>query len=169
MLRLSSDRSYKYFQEILEKLVKKYKLKDDGKEYNVNYINDLQANTQEIIGLLGYEDLITKKANLVSCDVLPNNVAKNAQVLVTNHYKDREERVIYEVTVGELSAAFKNKYDITLDLLKKVGLAPSEANYLRVIAKGECHYPLRVTANDYELLALKLIIITGGNVIKYVN
>ena len=169
MMRVSSDRSYKYLLELIDILVKKYKLKDSGKEYNVNYITDLISSSQEIVSLLGYDDLVCKSANLASCDVLPNNVARNAQILVTNPFKDKEERVTYEITVGELSCAFKDKYEITLDLLKKVGLAPEDANFLRVIAKGDCRYKLNVKANDYELLALKLIIITGGNVLKYVN
>lgn len=168
MIRVSSDRSYKYLLEILESFVKKYKLPIKKVFNEVDYKKDLNSDSQEILKLLGYEDILSKQATINTSEIVSNNVAKNCQVLVTNPYKTKDSRVVYEVTVGELSAAFKDKYTITLDLLKDVGLAPKEANYLRVIAKGDCRYKLMVYANDYELQALKMIIMTGGNVIKYV-
>lgn len=169
MLRVSSDRSFKYLLELVEMVAKKHKLKDSGKVYENDYVSLVQSNSQEILSLLGYDDLLVKSANKESSDVLPNNVAKNAQILVTNPNKDKVERVEYVVTVGELSAGFKDKYEVTLQLLKDVGMAPVEANYLKVAASGECRYPVHIIANDYDLQALKMIIITGGNVVKYVN
>ena len=168
MIRVGSDRSYKYLLEILESFVKKFKLPLKKVATNVDYEKDLISNTQEIIKLLGYDDILLKMATLNTCEAMPNNVAKNAQVLVTNVNKTKGPRVVHEVTIGELSAAFKDKYQITLKLLQDVGLASSDANYLRVIAKGECRCKLSVYANDYDLQALKMIAITGGNIVKYI-
>ena len=168
MIRVSSDRSYKYLLEILESFVKKFKLSLKKDYQEIDYQKDLFSNSVEILKLLGYEDLLAKIATVNTSESVPNNVAKNCQVLVANPKKSKEARVVYEVTVGELSAAFKDKYKITLDLLIDVGLAPSDANYLRVIGKGDCRCKLDVYANDYDLTSLKMIIMTGGNITKYV-
>lgn len=168
MIRVSSDRSYKYLIELIDLLAAKHKIKDAGKQTNIDYAHDLESNTQELLKLLGYEDLVVSKANVRSCDVLPNSVARNAQILLSNPYKVKGPKEVYEVTIGELSVAFKSKYEVSLPLLKMVGMAPESATSLKVIAKGECRYPLSVRANDYDLLALKMIIITGGNVVKFI-
>lgn len=169
MIRVGSERSYKYLIELVEELAKRHKIKDLGDQTNIDYTTDLESNTQEILKLLKYDDLLTKAANAHSCDVLPNSVAKNCQVLLTTPSKISGPKVVYEITVGEISQAFGSRYEVTLSLLKMVGLAPEDANYLKVVAKGACRAPVSVKANEYDLLALKMIIITGGNVIKYVN
>lgn len=169
MIRVGSDRSYKYLLEIFESLINKYRLPLKKVQPEViDYVSELQSNTQEILGLLGYQEVVTKVATLKAIDMMPNNVAKNCQVLVTNPFKAKGSKVICEVTVGELSAAFKDKYQINLQLLIDVGIASADANYLRIIGKGDCRYPLDIQANDYDINALKLIIMTGGNVVKYV-
>ena len=168
MIRVSSDRSYKYLLEIFEKLISKYRipLKRNYQEYD--YLSELQSNTQEILSLLGYQDIVTKVATLKTIENVPNTLAKNCQVLITNPQKTKGERVVETVTVGELSQAFKDNYKITMQLLKDVGIISNEANYLRIIGKGDCRYKLDVIANDYDLEALKMIIMAGGNVVKYV-
>ena len=168
LIRVSSDRSYKYLLEIFEKLISKYRipLKRNYQEYD--YLSELQSNTQEILSLLGYQDIVTKVATLKTIENVPNTLAKNCQVLITNPQKTKGERVVETVTVGELSQAFKDNYKITMQLLKDVGIISNEANYLRIIGKGDCRYKLDVIANDYDLEALKMIIMAGGNVVKYV-
>lgn len=169
MIRVSSDRSYKYLIELVETLAKKYKLKDMEKQTEIDYVPDLMSSSQEILSLLGYSDLIQTKTNIMASDALPNTVAKNCQVLVTNPVKVSGEKIIHEITVGELSSAFGSRYEIDLNLLKEIGIASEDANYLKVTAKGVCRNSLKICANDYDLQALKMIIITGGNVVKYVN
>lgn len=169
MIRVSSDRSYKYLMEIFASFIKKYRLPKKAKANMRNYDRDVLSNSQEILQLLGYADKLMKSCTIKSCEELPNSVAKNCQIIQTNPFKTKDKKEIYEVTIGELSAAFKSKYEIDLFLLKEVGMAPMEANYLRVIAKGDCKCKLSVVANDYDVTALKMIVITGGNVIKYVN
>ena len=150
-------------------LASKYKLKETGKTTDIDYTVDLQSDSQELLKLLGYEDLVVERSNAKMGDVLPNNVAKNTQILITNPDKVSGAKEINEITVGEISAAFGSKYEVTLPLLKMVGLAPESANYLKVLAKGECKTKVSVRANDYDLLAIKMIVITGGNAVKYVN
>lgn len=169
MLRVSSDRSYKYLIELIDELAKKQKLTEVRKVREKDYTNDLESNTQELLQMLGYDDLLVSKANIKSSEILPNNVARNCQILLTNPYKVKGQKEVFEITVGELSQAFKSKYDISLPLLKMVGIAPESATALKVVAKGACNCKLSVAANDYDIEALKMIIITGGNVIKYVN
>ena len=168
MLRVSSDRSYKYLLELVDLLASRWELKESGNQTDIDYTIDLESSSQELLKLLGYDDLVVKRADTRMGDVLPNSVAKNTQVLVTNYNKVSGPKEIYEITVGEISAAFGTKYEVTLPLLKMIGLAPENANYLRVIAKGECKEPVSVRANDYDLLAIKMIVITGGNVVKLI-
>ena len=169
MIRVSSERSYKYLIELIEMLADRYKLKDAGTQTDIDYVPDFEVNSQELLKLLGYDDLLVKRASVRTCDVLPNSPARNSQVLITNPFKVKGEKIVYEITVGEISQAFGSKYEVTLPLLKMVGLAPEDSNYLKVVAKGECCNQVSVRANDYDLLAIKMIIITGGNVVKYVN
>ena len=169
MLRVSSDRSYKYLLELVDMLAERHKLTESNRITDIDYTVDLQSDSQELLKLLGYEDLLVKRSNTLMGDVLPNSVGRNTQILITNPNKVSGHKEVYEITVGEISAAFGTKYEVTLPLLKQVGLAPESANYLRVIARGECKTRVSVRANDYDILAVKMIVITGGNVVKYVN
>ena len=167
MMRVSNKETFNQLLEVFNVFVKKYKLPLKKEFSSINYVDDISSNSQEILQLLGYQDLLSKTATIKTCENIPDNVAKNCQILVTKTNNVATPRVVHEVTIGELSAAFKDKYEITLELLKEVGIASKKSNYLRVIAKGDCRYKLTVFADDYDLQSLKMIVMTGGNVTKY--
>ena len=163
---------YKYLFGLI---VKKYKLirtNKKGSTFNINnevidYEEGLLKNSQEFLEKLGFKDKILPKATLKESSVLPDKIAMNAVMPVVGKIYKRP--VVHEITAGECSVAFKDKYTITLDLIKKVGLALEKVNYLKVVETGGVKCPMEIVANEYTLNAIKLILITGGNLFKKIG
>ena len=163
---------YKY---LLSMVIKKYKLvriKKRVSTYNQNkevidYEKEVNLNSQEIMELLGYKELVREKTTHKEASSLPDGLSYNCVALIPGKvYKRINEHVI---TVGECSHAFKEKYPVTLEFLKDIGLAKEESNYLKVVETGGCKCSINVVANEYTLDAIKMLLITGGNLYKIVS
>ena len=163
---------YKYLFSFLVKKYKLVRIKKKQKTFNIDkpyfdYLKDINLKSQDIIDMLGYSSYIIDKTTHREAKSLPDSLAFNAIVPIEDKVYKRE--VSHTITVGELSVGFKEKYTITLDLLKKVGLAEADCNYLKVIETGGCKYPIDVIANEFSIEASKMLLITGGNLYRIVS
>ena len=160
------------FDNLFDKLLLRFKL--NKPKYNkfiidkeeIDYLSKYQKTSQEILCLLNYSNFLDKSTS-VNSQVFPDSLALNALVLVKKGSKKKGK--LAKITVGELSAGFMGNYDINLDLLKKVDMAPEEAGMLSIVPMGECKFSLNVWADEYDVRSLKMILITKGNVYKYYN
>lgn len=169
-MKISSDRAYKYAVEILEVLMKNMKANLRAKPKVVNYVDDTASTSKELLELLGLNELLRTTCSKENAEILPDTTAKRLVVLETlkTELPPLSERVIGEVTIGELSAAFKSTYIIDLDLLKATEIVDRNCNYLKVIEGGRCTRAITVKANDFDLDVIKMIVLTGGNAIKLI-
>lgn len=152
--KIYNDYDFEDLNDEINRLIKRYKCnKRKDVSCYINNINayDLNATSREIISLYGY--------NLNS--KLPKYVISNACIL--KRKESRNDKIVHEVSVGELSNVFGSKYKVTLDFLKMIELASSEANFLVVTPYGTCTEKVEVEADSYDEKALEAILLSGGN------
>ncbi len=70
------------------------------------------------------------------------------------------------INIDTLSSNFNSGDTVNLDTLKEKGLIPKKTDYIKVLARGTLDKHLTVEANEYSADAIKMIVLTGGKVIK---
>lgn len=70
------------------------------------------------------------------------------------------------VNIDTLSANYKAGETVTLESLKQKHLVSKKTGYLKILGRGVLNKPLVVEADDFTVNALKMILLTGGRVIK---
>lgn len=167
LLRVSSDRSYKYSLDLLNDLVKKVNVAKKGKEV-YDYLSEFKTTSKELLIAHGGEELLRTSCTKESSIIISDALAKKC-VLLENREASKSEKVVGEISIGELSAAFKSSYVIDLNLLKEVGLINNDVNYLKVNAMNNCYKAINVKADEFEPEAIRMIVVTGGNVTRMVS
>ena len=110
------------------------------------------------------EDLVRESISVEEAsDVLPDNSLSE----LVNHqqiklYGGKRER--YIVNIDMISEKFQNNEEVNLESLKAKGLLPKKCNFFKVLARGTLNKSLSFIANDYSRDAIKMILLTGGNV-----
>ena len=69
------------------------------------------------------------------------------------------------INIGVIDQSFDANDVVTLEALKKKGLAPASVCRLKVLAGGALNKPLTIKAEHYSVQAIKMIELTGGTVI----
>ena len=167
LLRVSSDRSYKYALELLEELAKKLK-KTKSNVKKVDFMPDFETTSKALLIENGGEEILRASCTKDHSTCISDGLAKKCMMLRCRGPIEGEKNVC-EISIGELSAAFKTSYVITLDLLKKVGLADKNANYLKVTAMNNCYKAITIFADEYEPEVIRMVVSTGGNITKLVK
>ncbi|MFA6661920.1 MAG: hypothetical protein WCS56_02670 [Bacilli bacterium] len=168
MLKVKSSRSFKYILYFIGEIEKEYKLKSKDVKY-VPYMEDFDSSSKELMEFYGKGSIVKNSCVFEKADVLSDAILAKVILLKNTPKIPVASRIIGEISVGELSAAFDKKYIITLNLLKEVGLLGTDINYLRINSLGTCYHAITVAADYFEDQAAKMIILSGGSVIKLVG
>ena len=83
---------------------------------------------------------------------------------LAKYKKAKKEKFI--VNIDSISDKFNNGEVVNLESLKARNLLPKKCNYFNVLARGILDKKITVEANDFSKDAIKMILLTGGNVIK---
>ena len=83
---------------------------------------------------------------------------------LAKYKKAKKEKFI--VNIDSISDKFNNGEVVNLESLKARNLLPKKCNYFKVLARGILDKKITVEANDFSKDAIKMILLTGGNVIK---
>lgn len=183
LIKLTSQRKERYAQELLDIVFK---------NNNVNFINESNENIDipvktkdELIeeGLIKVytsdeidENSIIEKANIG--DLIKNNISvyeakelisddsalEYVEVVTNKEAKTYHKKDIINLDV--LSRSFNKDELVNLEELKKRKLIPPKTDYIKVLARGILDKPLIIEANDYSIDAVKMIVLTGGEVRK---
>lgn len=70
------------------------------------------------------------------------------------------------VNIDTISAKFSANDTVSLKALKEKTLIDKDVNYIKILARGALDKPLTIEANDFSIEAVKMIVLTGGKVIK---
>ncbi len=153
LLIIKDKKDIKICNSIILKILSLYNLNPDSDMMD-SFIDNLCFNSNDI------NKVLNKKLDLLSDDDVNHYVVlKHGDVNLDN---------VFCISVGELSYAFSSEYMINLNLLKKIGICDNSCTYLKVTNGGFCNKPLNIEANDFDFLALKMIITNGGNVCKII-
>ena len=83
---------------------------------------------------------------------------------LAKYKKAKKEKFI--VNIDSISEKFNNGEVVNLESLKAKNLLPKKCNYFKVLARGILDKKITVEANDFSKDAIKMILLTGGNVVK---
>ena len=107
------------------------------------------------------ESVSADEADSLVADEIVNKTVESDVEYVTK--KDTKKDV---VNVGELSDAYNAGEVVDLKSLKEKGLIDPRTKTLKVLASGTINKPLIVKAHVFSETALKMIVLTGGKVVK---
>ena len=70
------------------------------------------------------------------------------------------------INLDSLSKNFDAGAYVTIERLREKRLIANDVKIIKVLAKGSINKPLIVEADDFSLTAVKMIVLTGGRVIR---
>ncbi len=79
-------------------------------------------------------------------------------------YADRTKQGI--INIDTLAAYFKGGEYVTLDEIRKRIKGYEKVTYIKVLARGKLNEPLTVEADEFSIEAVKMIVLTGGKVLR---
>ena len=103
-------------------------------------------------------------ADAAITDTLARNLIKEEREVI---YTSGKSKSI--INVDTLSRNFIDDDRVDVNILKKKSLVPYDTNYIKVLARGAIDKPLHVFANEFSLSAVKMILLSGGEVIRVIS
>ena len=113
------------------------------------------------------EDTGDRRASVSAseADALMADEAAEAQIEEGVRYADKTKTGI--INVDTLGKMFAEGEKVTLEEIKKrVPFIHKKTTYIKVLARGELNKALVIEADDYSVEAVKMILLTGGKVIR---
>ncbi|MBD5584325.1 MAG: hypothetical protein HDQ88_04530, partial [Clostridia bacterium] len=100
-------------------------------------------------------------------ELMQDDVA-TALVEETEEISDKTKSGI--VNIDTLGKHFENGETVTLEEMKKrIPSINGKITYIKVLARGTLNKKLTVVADNFSIEAVKMILLTGGNVVKKKN
>lgn len=183
LLKITSERKQKYVLELLNIIFAKNEL--TSKEITPEEINIPKKTKEELIEdelIKVYtsdeatEETVVEQANVG--DIIRKNVTiTEAKQLITDdsamEYVQVEENSSEKtyskkdiINIDVLSKNFNADDLVNLETLKEKKLISAKVDYFKVLARGVLDKPLIIEAQDYSIDAIKMIVLTGGEVRK---
>ena len=95
---------------------------------------------------------------------MTDSVARGALEVERGARRRGDKKAVINVDV--ISRHFAAGDVVTLDALVRKRLVSPRCGYLKVCARGALDKPLTVKANDFSLIAVKMIVLTGGKAVR---
>lgn len=118
---------------------------------------------QELVASLVRESITIEEAH----EAITDEIAVHF-VEVEDSHEDKRYRSKAIINIDTLSLYFASGDTVNLEALKEKKLLPPKTDFVKVLAHGLLDKQLVVEAQDYSADAIKMIILTGGKVIKKV-
>ena len=183
LIKITSERKQKYSYELLDivfgqnQLVKK---EIEPIAIDIPKMTKDELIEEKLIKVYTSDEVtegtIVEKVNVA--DVIKKNVTINeAKQLLTDdsalEYVQVEEgttKTTYKkkdiINIDTLSKEFSEDELVNLETLKEKKLISAKVDYIKVLARGVLDKPLIVEAQDFSIDAIKMIVVTGGEVRK---
>lgn len=104
--------------------------------------------------------LTPENADELLSSKLAKNMLKKAGCVCTSG------KLFENVRLGDLSRSFAAGETVDVNKMKERGLVTENAFRVKVLSEGSIDKPLRVMANDFDITAVKMIALLGGEAIK---
>ena len=162
-------------EEVIEEPVQEEVVEEPAQEEVIE--QPVQKKKESFIDINPVESTLEKNdmADLISESVtveeavskIDDNVVDQLVIKADNlpkYKKAKKEK--YIINIDTISENFGNEEIVDLNSLKEKRLLPQKCNYFKVLARGVLDKKLTVEANDFSRDAIKMILLTGGNVVK---
>lgn len=163
-LTVRSKRSRKYAQMFAEKVVEKFGLQPRRNYKFLDYQTYVLALGGNALTKAGQSALIAERINVQDTDVLSDADARAMQEVKKVPPAEGDEKIV-TVATTTLSENFPDGVRVNLAVLKRKKLIAEDATGFRLVGKGTMERSLIVTANAFNLSALKMILLAGGRAI----
>ncbi len=70
------------------------------------------------------------------------------------------------VNIDVISRVYRSGDVVDLDSLRQHKLVPAGCGWVKICARGRLDKPLTVKANDFSVIAIKMIVLTGGHAVR---
>ena len=163
-LNVRSNRSRKYALRLAEEVIRKADLQPNPKYTPLGYETYVLARGGNKLTKAGKSHLIVERINIQDVGVLADDEAR-AMTEIKRVAPASGEGKIVSVPVSTLSEHFPDGVRVNLAVLKRKKLVAEDATGFRVVGKNTLERSLIVTADAFNLGALKMILLTGGRAI----
>ncbi len=132
--------------------------------------DECEQNTESEIdedgvsGEIGGLGVGASRADDLISDSLAKDLLHREDVIIET--AGNKKRVI---NVDTLSESFSEGECVDVNKLKEMSLVPYDTAYIKVLARGMIDKPLKVYANDFSLVAVKMIALSGGEAIRVIT
>ena len=72
----------------------------------------------------------------------------------------------FGVSIGEINRIYSSGETVDINSLKKNGIVPGDKSFVRITSDGLIDKPLRILANGFDITAVKMIVLAGGEAVK---
>jgi ribosomal protein L18E len=98
--------------------------------------------------------------------LMSDSMAKNMIKIIKDASADTAGKCAL-VSIGEINGKFYPNERVDIESLKARKIIDSDVGLVRITDDGEIDRPLKIYANDFSLTAVKMIVLTGGEVFRY--
>lgn len=183
LIKITSDRKLKYSYELLDIILGQnnlVKTEMEPEDIDIPVMTKDELIEEKLIKVYTSEEItegtVVEKANVA--DIIKKNVTINEakqlitddsameylQVEVSNTKKTYTKKDI--INIDTISKNFKEDDLVNLETLKEKKLISPKVDYIKVLARGVLDKPLIIEAQDFSIDAIKMIVVTGGEVRK---
>ena len=164
-LAVRSLRTRKYAVKLADDAARSKGLQLKAKYVLLDYNTLVLARGGNALTKAGKSAMIVPSVNVQDVGVLSDDEA--AAMTETKYVAPRPEGAKIElINIGTLSDNFADGARVDLNMLKRKKLADADADGFRVIGKNTLERSLTVAADGYNSSAVKMILLTGGRVIR---
>ncbi len=173
MYKLNGERKTSYALDLIDMLGLE-KITNLDVNYMSIYKNDTFQNLidRKLIKVIGsdIEDVsnLKSKSFAIINDKKADDLLSDKVAIEKIEFRNAIIDTTYKVTINidTLNDSFNDGDIINLDILKSMKLINKNATYFKVLARGSLSKKLIVEANDFSLVAVKMLDLMGGKAIK---
>ena len=177
MLRVRSPRSVRNAVKLIDELMEKEGILLAKNYEEVDYAKEFKYDSNALLIKDGLKKLVREEIDEAHADELSDDEA--LRVVVTKEVEEvgpQEKQVASNkknnkaiVNVDQINQVFDYNEYVTLEKLKEKGLVNKKTNYVKVLSRGVINKPMTIEANEFSLKAVKMIVLTGGSVVRLVS
>ena len=177
MLRVRSPRSVRNAVKLIDELMEKEGIALAKNYEEVDYAKEFKYDSNALLIKDGFKKLVREEIDEAHADELSDDealrvvVTKEVEETVPQHKQvssnNKNNKAI--VNVDQINQVFDYNEYVTIEKLKEKGLVNKKTNYVKVLSRGVINKPMTIEANEFSLKAVKMIVLTGGSVVRLVS
>ncbi len=150
---------------IKRKLIKVYAKRETGEDVTEEQLEQYIAEGATVEKMSAYT--VTDQVSVNEAEsLITDSTAKQLIALADSKEFRTETGKRTYINLDTISANFKDGETVDLETLKARGLIDKKAAAYKVLARGVLDKALTIEARDFSLAAVKMIVLTGGKVVK---